>query len=135
MGLVEPEELEVYETRLDAEGLDRAAAPEAEVLAHVLLHEVGRVEPLVHNVRDAGRTHAHRLHKGLPLGVDDRVVGADVARDELFNHVLAHIRRDGEEMFECLEALDFVRPAGPHAHIGLGEEGEARVAREILGSH
>ena len=132
VGLVETEELQVDESRLHTEGLHGAAAPETQVFRHVTFHIIGAVEILVHNVGNAGREDAHRLRQRFALGVDDGIVGADVAGDKLLDDVAAGIGGVLEKVFELCLVLQLMGTSGSDAYIGLGEERVSGIFRKAF---
>ena len=129
---VEAEELEVHEARTYVERLDALTTPVTEVLVHVLLNVVGRVEVEVDDVGDRWRTDAPALEDRVAVRVDDSVVVTDIASDILLDDVVVGLRSLLIEAPEIAFVDNLASTVGTYADVWLGKERITSILCEAL---
>ncbi len=133
-GLVlgEAEELHVNETALEAERLGRRTAELLQRGVDGGTCEVAHVQLEPHDLLHRRRELLLVLEERIAVAVEDGVVAADVARDELLEDVRV-IAQPVEERLELGRVGDGMRAARAHALLGLGEERIAHLLGEGAG--
>ena len=122
------EELHVDKAVPDAKGLDGRAGQLAERGVDSRAGVVPHVEHVLHRGSDVDGILRLVLKERLAVGVDDGLIGADVARDKLLQHV-GLVPLGGKQCLEGRCIGYFGRATSAHATLGLGKE---RIA-DLLG--
>ena len=130
-GAIQAEELEMHETAFDVEGVHRAASDVAQRLVDEGLHVIGEFQAFVHDVHDGRRPGRHGLEDGIAVAVDDGVVGADVARDELLENIGCCVGSLKEEVLQFLLVVEFMGFSGTDANVGFSDEGKAGLCCKL----
>ena len=85
--LGQSEELEVYETSVDAELLGGLSADLTKSLRNIRIGVILQIQVVIDDLHDGRRPCRHILEQRLELGVEDGLVRDQIADDELFHDV------------------------------------------------
>ena len=123
-GLGQSEELKVYETSVNAELFGGLSADLAKSFRNVRIRVVLEIQVVIDDLHDGSRPCRHVLEQGLKLGVEDGLIGDQVADNELLHDV----RNSGKIVIERVQLLIVVELPGvicTYADIRLNDHGIA----------
>ena len=121
------EKLKVNEAALHPEALDRGAAEGAGVLRQLLEDVVQGVVAVVDDVHDGDAGDVARFEQRLAPGVDDGVIGIDLAVDKLLHDIGEAAVARGQEGVELLLVFQLIGSHGADAVVRLDDDRPAHL--------